>query len=101
MLCERAGFPPPPRTFPEFKVMRIVLPLLPLLAASSLLISCASNPAANGPGEVGRGARKTGAAAAKPDHEPSFDYWQNGGGACCPYHAQMYQEQTIGKSRSS
>lgn len=33
--------------------------------------------------------------AAKPsavggDHKPSYDYWQNGGGACCPAHAHLF-----------
>lgn len=23
------------------------------------------------------------------DHEPHYDYWENGGGACCPHHAQQ------------
>ncbi|MCB1076194.1 MAG: hypothetical protein KDM63_00280 [Verrucomicrobiae bacterium] len=23
-----------------------------------------------------------------PDHQPRYDYWENGGGACCAYHAQ-------------
>jgi hypothetical protein len=81
--------------------MRITFALLPLLAGSLLLASCASNPGTNGTGEGGRVAKKAGGSAAKPDHEPSFDYWQNGGGACCPYHAQMFQAEAARKSRGS
>ena len=81
--------------------MRIALPLLTLLAGSLLFTSCASNPGANGANEGGRVAKEAGGSAVKPDHEPSFDYWQNGGGACCPYHAQMYQAQAARKSRGS
>lgn len=80
--------------------MKISLPLLTLLAGSLLFTSCASDPGARGAGEGGRVA-KAGGSAAKPDHEPSFDYWQNGGGACCAYHAQMYQAEAARKSRGS
>ncbi len=31
------------------------------------------------------------AAAGSADHKPSYDYWQNGGGACCPAHAAMFE----------
>jgi hypothetical protein len=81
--------------------MKITLALLPVLAGMFLFTSCASNPGTRVADEGARAARKAGGAAGKPDHEPSFDYWQNGGGACCAYHAQMYQAQAARQSRGS
>lgn len=81
--------------------MRIAHPLFSLLAGTLLFTSCASNPGAGSTAEEGRVAKKARGAAVDPDHEPSFDYWQNGGGACCAYHAQMYQAQAARKPRDS
>jgi hypothetical protein len=39
--------------------------------------------------------------ATVPDHEPRYDYWQNGGGACCPQHAKMFEEQRAAKKKAS
>ncbi len=81
--------------------MKIAFRLLPVLAGLLLFTSCASNPGTDVAGGGARGGRKSGTAAVKPDHAPSFDYWQNGGGACCPYHAQTYQAQAARQSRGS
>jgi|TARA_B110000305_G_C19375788_1_gene606893 outer membrane biogenesis lipoprotein LolB len=67
---------------------------LPILAATAALLfsSCASNGSTAG---KGTSAQKQGGS----DHEPQIDFWQNGGGACCAYHAQQHQAKTLGKNK--
>lgn len=61
------------------------------------LASCASNQggATVSASAGGTKSKKSGVSKQVPDHEPKIDFWQNGGGACCPYHAQLYQEQAL------
>lgn len=59
----------------------------PILAAAAVLCfsSCASTDGAT---TAKAPAKKQGGSKLSPDHEPKIDFWQNGGGACCAYHAQ-------------
>ena len=57
-------------------ICRLLCLLLPLVA----LAGCVTAPAAG-----------------VPDHAPRYDYWENGGGACCPYHAQQFQAARAAK----
>jgi len=77
----------------------------PILAAAAALCfsSCASTGgSATAPRVSEAPARKQGGSkpGSAPDHEPRIDFWQNGGGACCPYHAQVYQAESLAGSKS-
>jgi hypothetical protein len=62
-------------------VKKIPSPLILSLIAMALvsLTSCVSTP---------EKATAT-PAGAVPDHKPRYDYYEQGGGACCPYHAAL------------
>ena len=53
---------------------------LPILVSG--MVSCQTTPE-SGPSPSGT--------AGGGDHKPSYDYWQNGGGACCPAHSHLFE----------
>gem|GEM_PF-1336810 len=78
--------------------------MIPILAATAAFCfsSCTSTGGTSTSPRVSEAtARKQGGSkpATAPDHEPRIDFWQNGGGACCPYHAQLHQAQTLAGSK--
>ena len=63
-------------------VMHIAFRLLLVIAIGVLGISCETTDT-----------QKSGSGATA-NHKPSFDYWQNGGGACCPQHANEFASKS-------
>jgi hypothetical protein len=74
-----------------------------ILAATALLLaSCASKDGGGKPApQVSKapGKKASSGPSGGPDHKPKVDFWQNGGGACCAYHAQLYQAQNLAGSK--
>jgi hypothetical protein len=79
--------------------MKATFPIL-ATAAALFFSSCASTGGSTSATGASTAKKSGSKPANEPDHEPKIDFWQNGGGACCPYHAQAYQAEALAAKKS-